>query len=88
VTAELNKLSSVEIPQNEIWGDRSTPKNKFRYLANSITLFDFFDTRKEGYKEPIKIKSNSEKAIVRLLKASDPKKSKQSDYYGNWWWIK
>jgi superfamily II DNA or RNA helicase len=88
VTAELNMLSSIDIPQNEIWGDRSTPKNKFRYLANSITLFDFFDVRKEGYKEPIKIRSGSEQAIIKLLQASDPAKSEQTDYYGNWWWMK
>ena len=87
VASQLNKISPVEIPQNEIWGDRSTPKNKFRYLANSITLFDVFEPRKEGYRESIRIKTDSEKAIRDMLKKSDPKGAGATDFYGKWVWL-
>lgn len=86
VGRELNQMSPVEIPQNEIWGDRSTPKNKFRYLANSIVLFDVFEDRKEGYREPIRIQTGSVGRIEELLKMSNPDMI-QKDLYGDWIWI-
>lgn len=86
VTVELNKISPVEIAHNDIWGDRTTLKNKFRFLANHITLFEELEPRKEGYKEPLKIKDGNTEKLKTILKLSDPKNAKEP--YGDWYWFK
>lgn len=86
LTKELNKISPVEISHNDIWGDRTTLKNKFRFIANHISLFDIFEPRKEGYKEPIKIKNSAKEDLDILLKKSNPENS--IDPYGYWYWLK
>lgn len=84
LTKQLNELSPVEIAHNDIWGDRTTLKNKFRFLANHLALFDFLEPRKEGYKEPIRINSGSVEAALNALKKSDPANAKGP--YGDWRW--
>lgn len=87
ITLRLNEISPVQVPFEDIWSDRTTPKNKFRYLANSMTLFDVFDERKEGFKEPISIKAGAEEAVAKILENSDPLKAKNKSFYGEWWWL-
>ncbi len=86
LTKQLNDVSPVEIAHNDIWGDRTTLKNKFRFLANHMSLFDVLEPRKEGYKEPIRIKSISEKRTEDLLKRSDPATMGHPPY-GDWYWL-
>ncbi len=86
LTKQLNGISPVEIDHNDIWGDRTTLKNKFRFLANHIALFNVFEPRKEGYKEPMQIKTSAENEMSKILQISDPLTMRGSDY-GDWFWL-
>jgi superfamily II DNA or RNA helicase len=85
LTSELNAISPVEIAHNDIWGDRTTLKNKFRFLANHVSLFDVLEPRKEGYKEPIRLKPDVESEVREMLSLSEAQKSSN---YGEWLWVR
>lgn len=82
---ELNEQFAIDIPEHDVWSDRSTPKNKFRYLKNGLSLFDCMDNTDRSYRIPILLK-NKEMA-KELLRKSDTLLSPDLNYYGSWIWL-
>lgn len=94
VRQELNSISPVDIPHEDVWGDRLTTANKFRYAKNALDLFDFIDGADRTYTTPIKIKPGREEDVKRVLELSNPTHAPVTDsagrvidFYGTWYWL-
>jgi len=87
VREQLEANSPVDIPDKDVWGDRSTPKNKFRYAKNALALFGFIDSTDKSFRAPLKIKPEMKEEIRIVLEQSDPTKAPMPDPYGKWYWI-
>jgi hypothetical protein len=86
VRQELNSISPVEVSDVDLWGDRSTPKNKFRYAKNALALFDFIEASDNSYKTPMRIRGEMKETAKRVLEQSAPSRAPMSDFYGEWYW--
>lgn len=84
----FNDMSNTEIPDKDVWGDRSTPKNKFRYLKSALSLFDFIDAGNAGYDVPLRLRPGREADARTTLYRSDPAKAPAATFYGEWYWMK
>jgi len=87
IRRQLNGISPVDIPDKDVWGDRSTPKNKFRYAKNALVLFDFIEGNDRSYKTPIRIKTEMKEEARMILERSDPTHAPMPNFYGRWYWI-
>jgi superfamily II DNA or RNA helicase len=81
----LNERSPVKFTEEDVWGDRLAIANKFRYIKNSLALFDFLDCA-VGYLTPLSIKPARQDDLVQVLEISDPKHAPITDFYGEWYW--
>lgn len=87
VREQLNEVSPVQISHKDLWGDRTTVTNKFRYMKNALRLFSFINADNSGYKTPIVLKTEQINKVKKALELSDPIHAPQPDFYGEWLWI-
>ena len=87
IRQQFNAISPVDIPDHDVWGDRSTPKNKFRYAKNALALFDSIEESDGSYATPIRLKSGRQEEVRKLLEDSNPVRAPVQDYYGEWFWL-
>jgi len=86
VRGKMNAISGVDIPDKDVWGDRSTPKNKFRYTKNALALFDFIEESDRSYLTPLRLRAGQENRVLHILEVSNPSKAPMADFYGEWYW--
>jgi hypothetical protein len=84
VRAVINSYTPLELSDKDLWSDRTTHKNKFRYFKNALALFDFVDQGDGGYASPLKASSIT--GIRKALVKSDPTLPENSGY-GYWYWL-
>ncbi|MFC2013715.1 DEAD/DEAH box helicase family protein [Chloroflexota bacterium] len=86
VRNKMNEISGIDIPDKDVWGDRSTPKNKFRYTKNALALFDFIEASDSSYLTPVRLVPGQDARVLHFLDASNPSKAPVTDFYGEWYW--
>ncbi|MBN1545702.1 MAG: hypothetical protein JW902_03490, partial [Syntrophaceae bacterium] len=86
VRNKMNEISGIDIPDKDVWGDRSTPKNKFRYTKNALALFNFVEVSDGSYLTPLRLLPGQEDRILHFLDVSNPSKAPMADFYGEWYW--
>ena len=82
VLIELNKYHPVGYSYQNVWTDRTTIGNQFRYLVRHLELFDNIFYYEEGY---LKVIPDSEELIDEILNKTLSQVGKSN--YGNQWWI-
>ena len=87
VREQLNEVSPVSISDKDLWGDRTTVNNKFRYVKNALSLFEFIDAGDGGFRTPVMLKNGKENAVLRVLDMSHPSKAPHTNFYGQWIWL-
>lgn len=88
VRLTLNEQFKVDVPEKDLWGDRSTPKNKFRYLKNALALFEFIADSDASYSTPIRMITSEKAEAAHILEISHPAHAPVVDYYGQWLWLR
>lgn len=86
VLKKLNDSTGMEMSFEDVWSDRTTTKNKFRYFKNHLGTLPCIQTPEGGYKEPLML-SNDINLAQQTLESSNPNTAPQKDFYGNWLWI-
>lgn len=88
IREELNAFSPVKFSDKEVWSDRTTIGNKFRYCRNSLEAFDCITlaTSSAAYKTLICLTPGRHNDLVDMLDKSDPIQAPVKDYYGDWYW--
>jgi hypothetical protein len=84
---QLNELSPFDIPDKDVWGDRSTPKNKFRYMKNAMALFGFIQGGENSFRTPIILLSEGKERAKQVLRLSSLSSAPSADYYESWYWL-
>jgi hypothetical protein len=90
ITSEANKESVLEqlngmhpsgFPYNDVWTDRTTTGNQFRYLIRHLELFDeLFEFKNKR----LYLKMGAEDLLDKYLDTTQPM---LSHGYGTHWWI-
>jgi predicted helicase len=89
VLAELNAMHPVGFNFKDVWTDRTTVANKYRYFVNHLSLFEeIFEVEGSGYSAKLKLKENSSKLIDVALEISRPDDFDFQGNFGNWIWIR
>ncbi len=86
VGGQLNRLRGTEFSMRDIWTDRTTTGNQYRFMLNHLSLFgDCFSI--DWKKKIIRINSSSLPELERLL-ADSGRALRQPGYaYGSAWWL-
>jgi superfamily II DNA or RNA helicase len=81
ILESLNSTHPIGFPYNDVWTDRTTTGNQFRYLVRHLELFDelFVFRNKRLY-----IKSESEVLLDKYLEITQPLLTQG---YGTIWWV-
>jgi hypothetical protein len=86
VRAELNTIHPVGFSAKDVWTDRLTTGNQYRYVMRHLELFDdLFAT--DWTTKVITVKSTAVPRISEALTMSDPKQLSKNGGYGAWVWI-
>ncbi len=87
VRGNLNDICQVEFSHREVWTDRTTPGNRFRYFRNHMVLFEDVFMEDSGVKYGrLVLHDKAQSKIDDLLRASTPASGDFSDHYGFWIW--
>jgi superfamily II DNA or RNA helicase len=88
VRGTLNDLCRIEFSHHEVWTDRTTPGNRFRYFRNHMVLFEEAFLEDSGVKYGrLILHDNAQFEIDNLLRISTPASGDFSDHYGFWIWV-
>lgn len=82
ILEELNKFHPIGYSYENVWTDRTTTGNQYRYLIRHLELFDDIFYFSEG---KLRIFENSDEAIETILKSTE--EIIENPDYGNQWWI-
>jgi hypothetical protein len=86
VREALNTTHPVGFSEKDVWTDRLTTGNQYRYLMRHLELFDdLFST--DWTKKTITVKGAAASRIKSTLRMSDPKLLSKNGGYGAWIWI-
>jgi hypothetical protein len=86
VRTELNKIHPVGFSAKDVWTDRLTTGNQYRYVIRHLELFDdLFAT--DWTTKIIRVQDGAAPNIVETLKMSDPRLLSRNGGYGAWVWI-
>lgn len=87
VQNDLNGRHRIEFSERDIWTDRTTAGNQYRFFLNHIIqyeyCFDFF-----AKKKTIEVTEHGEKLLKQLLEKSEQKLHNKGYIYGDTIWIK
>jgi len=86
VMEALNSTHPVGFEKNDIWTDRTTAGNQFRYFIRHLELFDNIFLSNWETKRII-VKKGAEKILDDILSLSDPKEKNYEQFYGEFLWI-
>jgi hypothetical protein len=88
VRVTLNDVCKVEFSHREVWTDRTTPGNRFRYFRNHMVLFGevFLEDKFVKYGR-LMLQDKAKFKIDNLLQISTPASGDFSDHYGFWIWV-
>lgn len=86
VREQLNTISPINFSEEDVWSDRTTPGNKFRYCKNSLATFDFIVGGNTTYRTPLSLNPDKRPDVLRILKISDPNQAPAVEFYGEWYW--
>jgi len=81
VLEQLNKLHPTGFPYNDVWTDRTTTGNQFRYLIRHLELFDEifkFENKR------LMLKAGQKTILDKYLDLTQPMLSQG---YGTHWWV-
>ncbi len=82
VLEALNELHPTGFPYNDVWTDRTTTGNQYRYLIRHLELFgEIFEFRNKR----LILKPNGEDLVDKYLDLTEPMLGDAS--YGTAWWI-
>ena len=82
VLEALNELHPTGFPYNDVWTDRTTTGNQYRYLIRHLEQFDeIFEFRNKR----LILKPNGENLVDKYLDLTEPMLGDAS--YGTAWWI-
>jgi superfamily II DNA or RNA helicase len=87
VRSELNRNHPMGFSEKEVWTDRTTSGNQFRYFANHLALFSGIVSMNWSNKI-LACHNGAASLIPHLLKESIPESGDFRSAYGNWLWIK
>ena len=86
VRAQLNTTHPVGFSAKDVWTDRLTTGNQYRYVMRHLELFDdLFST--DWTTKIITVKGGAAPKIKEALIMSDPKLLSKNGGYGAWVWI-
>jgi hypothetical protein len=81
VLDQLNKLHPTGFPYNDVWTDRTTTGNQFRYLIRHLELFEEifkFENKR------LKLRAGKKTVLDKYLDLTQPMLNQG---YGTHWWI-
>lgn len=85
VREALNENHPVGFSHKDLWTDRTTSGNQYRYFLNHMSLFD--DIYSFDWDDKVLKVIDSEKSkIDQILAASVPPSNHYREYYGYWIW--
>lgn len=86
VREELNSLHPVGFDTKDLWTDRTTTGNQYRYFIRHLELFDeLFAT--DWTTKTITVKHDAAAKIEKALRTSDPNHLSRNGGYGAWVWL-
>jgi superfamily II DNA or RNA helicase len=86
VLAKLNDITGFDMSFEDVWSDRTTIKNKYRYFKNHLSALPIIKNPEGGYREPLELQDENEQ-LEDFLKMSNPNSAPNAEFYGNWIWI-
>ena len=87
VREQLNEASPVLISDKDLWGDRTTVINKFRYVKNALSLYEFIDAGDGGFRTPLTLKEERKEDAIKALIFSKLHLVISPNSYGEELWI-
>jgi superfamily II DNA or RNA helicase len=89
VRKSLNDECGVEFSHREVWTDRTTPGNRFRYFRNHMSLFGeiFLEDSAVQYGRLV-LREDGSTLIDEQLESSEPPSGSFADHYGFLLWAK
>jgi predicted helicase len=83
--AVLNQEHPADFTYNDVWTDRTTTGNQYRYLRRHLELFDEFILQGQGV-STLSLETNNILRVEEYLENSQPETADQT--YGQFLWIK
>jgi superfamily II DNA or RNA helicase len=82
----LNKVHPVGFSTEDVWTDRTTTGNQYRYFIRHLELFDdLFATDWDN--KTVTLKAGGAKKIEEILRMSNPAQLAIKGGYGAWLWV-
>jgi predicted helicase len=88
VLAALNGNHPIGFKETNVWTDRTTIANQYRYFVNHMSLFEeVFSVQGRGYSATLNLTNEAEITIEQLLDASRPADLAFKEAYGEFYWF-
>lgn len=88
VLLTLNSNHPVGFSSKDVWTDRTTVANQYRYFTNHMSLFyEAFQLNGSGYSAMLQVTEQGAELIDGLLECSRPDDFDFEGRYGEWIWV-